>query len=81
MLLELGPEHAVQSAFDTLPPAQVEKRPRAMAAVDSANTLLGRATIRVASAAGREPPVWRMRQHNKSPRYTTRWDELPSAMA
>jgi len=32
MLMEIGPESAVQSAFDTLPPVEIEKRRRAMAA-------------------------------------------------
>ena len=76
MLLELGPENAVQSAFDSLPPEQVEKRRRAMFALDAINRSFGRGSARVASAAGREPPVWKMRQFRLSPCYTTRWDEI-----
>lgn len=81
LLLELGPENAVQSAFDSASPEKIEKRRRAMSAIDAVNLAWGRATVHLASAATREPPVWRMRQHNKSPRYTTRWDELPEVAA
>ncbi len=81
MLLELGPESAVQSAFDTLPPPEIEKRRRAMTAFDAINKSFGRATVHVGTAAGREPPIWKMRQANKSPRYTTQWAEVPVAAA
>jgi DNA polymerase V len=81
MLMEIGPESAVQSAFDTLPPVEVEKRRRAMAAFDAINKSFGRATVHVGTAAGREPSTWKMRQANKSPRYTTQWAEVPVAAA
>ena len=81
MLLELGPEHAVQSSFDSPPPEDVEKRRRAMAAIDAVNRMLGRNAVRVASASGREPPVWKMRQSSVSPRYTTNWDEVAEVAA
>lgn len=81
MLLELGSEQAVQTAFNSPPPEVADKRRRAMSAVDALNRVLGRASVRVASAAGREAPSWRMRQASLSPRYTTRWDELPVVQA
>jgi DNA polymerase V len=80
MLLELGSEFAVQAAFDTPPPELIEKRRRAMAALDQINRSQGRATVRPASAAAHSP-AWKMRQNNKSQRWTTCWEELPSAAA
>ena len=57
-----------------------------MAAVDRANRKHGKGAIRLAAAglpesetAGREE--WTMKRENKSPRYTTRWEELPVATA
>lgn len=79
MLLELGPETSVQAAFDSPPPEAVDRRRRMMTALDAVNRVYGKASVRVASAAGRAPPDWKMRQANLSPRYTTRWEELPVA--
>lgn len=79
MLLDLGPEAEVQSAFDTPVPEIVSKRRKVMTALDELNRVFGRATVSVASAATREPPVWKMRQIRLSPRYTTCWQSLPVA--
>jgi len=46
-----------------------------MRAVDSINRDYGRGTIR--SAVSGVAQRWAMRSENRSPRYTTRWDELP----
>lgn len=81
MLLEICAETCVQSAFDSPAPETVEKRRRAMAALDAVNRTFGRAALRVGSAAGSAPASWRMRQHSLSPRYTTRWEELPVVAA
>jgi len=79
MLLELGPEHAVQaSLFDSMPPEEVERRRRLMAAMDSANKVWGRGTVRLGSAAG-PSPEWKMRQKAMSPAYLSRWAEIPVA--
>ena len=76
MLLELGSEFAVQSSFDSPAPEVVEKRRRAMATLDAINLGYGRGAVRIASAAAPHPG-WEMRQLRKSPRWTTRWEELP----
>ena len=46
-----------------------------MAAMDAVNDVYGRDTVR--SAASGTKKRWVMRSENRSPRYTTRWDELP----
>ena len=58
-------------------PAPQEKSTRLMAVMDAVNRQFGRDTLRPA-ACGMNPK-WSMRADNRSPRYTTRWDELPVA--
>jgi DNA polymerase V len=50
-----------------------------MKAVDAINFRLGRGTVRYAASGAGRP--WRMRQLKLSPRYTTRWEDLPVARA
>ena len=56
------------------------RRERLMQALDAVNVRYGQGALQLASAGVRqaqEPaPVWQMRQQRRSPRYTTRWDEL-----
>jgi hypothetical protein len=61
-----------------------EDSAKLMAVVDRINQEHGRGTIRLASAS----PValnpcrtWHLRSDHRSPRYTTRWEELPTIMA
>jgi DNA polymerase V len=79
MLLDIGSAGGVQMAFDSPSPEEDARRRRAMAAVDGINRQFGRATVRLGSAARPEAAVWRMRQSNLSPCYTTRWADLPVA--
>ena len=53
------------------------RQKRLMAAVDAINARRGRGTVRFA-AEGTDP-TWQMRQKRRSPRYTTRWADLPRA--
>ena len=66
---------AQQSLFDDL-----ETRGKSadlMKALDSINSRFGNAAIR--SGATGTKQAWQMRSGNRSPNYTTRWDELPIA--
>ena len=45
-----------------------------MNAIDQVNARMGRGTIRLASEGFKQS--WRMKQVNRSPNYTTNWDEL-----
>jgi DNA polymerase V len=47
-----------------------------MQAMDQVNLKMGSGTLRPA-ANGTRPGHWKMAQDHRSPRYTTRWDELP----
>ena len=62
-----------QSLFDT--EAQIENDKRMMQVLDDVNTTMGAGTLHFASSGFSRK--WHMRQLNRSPRYTTRWDELP----
>ena len=51
-----------------------------MKAVDAINTRFGNAVIRSAAAGTHQTKqAWQMRSNNRSPNYTTQWDELPIA--
>jgi DNA polymerase V len=52
-----------------------------MAAVDAVNREHGAETIGLAAAGLPEERTWTMKRQTRSPRYTTRWDELPVAQA
>jgi DNA polymerase V len=76
MLTLLSGKGAKQATlFDN--PYENARSSRLMAAVDAANREFGRNTLH--SAATGVTQRWAMRSENRSPRYTTRWDELPVA--
>ena len=78
MLLDLVPEGQEQGelALDD----DAEASTRLMGAVDAINDRYGKGVIRVASAGVQvKKREWEMRQELRTPRYTTRWDELPVA--
>jgi len=57
-----------------------ERRERAWKTVDKLNATLRRGTVRILSA-GPKDAAWNLRAEYRSPRWTTRWDELPKASA
>jgi DNA polymerase V len=74
MLLDLSPVTQVQAdLFDTRDRA---REAWLMRASDSLNADYGARTVRVGNHGGKRP-AWAMRQAFRSPRYTTRWRELP----
>lgn len=82
LLMNLGKrENAQPVLFEH---RDLEASNRLMVMMDKINRDHGRGTIRIASSsplalnAGR---TWHLRSDHRSPRYTTRWDELPIALA
>jgi DNA polymerase V len=76
MLMELEDRtHRQKTLFDDLHAR--EKSARLMAALDSVNDTWGRGTLRTGAAGFKHH--WAMRSENRSPRYTTMWNELPVA--
>jgi DNA polymerase V len=72
ILTALVPAHQVQPhLFDR---HDRERSQKLMAAIDTINTEWGSGTIRYAAVGLR--PAWIMRCTRRSPRYTTRWEEL-----
>ena len=64
---------AQQSLFDDM---EVKgKSAHLMKAMDSINSRFGNAVIRTAVSGTKQD--WKMRSGNRSPNYTTQWDELP----
>ncbi len=76
MLMELSPKQQRQATLFDDNVAQARSA-NAMAVIDAINHTWGRGTVR--SAATGISKRWAMRAENRSPRYTTQWDELPVA--
>lgn len=74
MLSLLADREARQATLFDAPP-DTAKAARLMAALDAVNRSFGRDTLHVAASGTTRR--WAMRSGNRSPRYTTRWDELP----
>jgi DNA polymerase V len=64
-----------ETLFDD--PLKRAQSAKLMAAMDAINAEFGRDTVRT-GASGTDKR-WAMRSANRSPRFTTRWDELPIA--
>jgi DNA polymerase V len=80
ILLDLQNCAAAQAQGDLFGLAAGRKRGDAlMNVVDRLNRTMGRDTIAFASQGIERP--WKLRADLRSPRYTTRWDELPVARA
>ncbi|MBB5061023.1 DNA polymerase V [Granulicella aggregans] len=74
MITELLPETIGQPAL--WGDLDRERRERAWKAMDKLNATLGRDTVRILGA-GPKNAAWKLRAEHRSPRWTTRWDELP----
>lgn len=67
---------------DLFAPAGEGRRAALMAAMDAVNREMGAGTVRVASAGtAARKSAWAQAPSRVTPRYTTRWDDLPVAQA
>jgi len=73
MLGELVPAQGVQSDLFSLVQTS-HKSTKLMLAMDAINKKMGKESIKLASEGFKRP--WKMKQENKSPSYTTKWDDL-----
>ncbi len=78
MITELLPETIRQPAL--WGEMDQDRRERAWKVMDKLNATLGRDTVRILGA-GPKDAAWKLRAEHRSPRWTTRWDELPKAKA
>lgn len=84
MLLDLCPAHAQQQAellFEAPTPRRDQSK--LMEVMDRINARYGKATLHIGSTGHTQADKagWRMRQEHRTPRYTTRLDEIPIARA
>lgn len=78
MLMDLRPDTQRQGLLFDVDPDRA-RSVRAMAALDSLNERFGRDTVHLGSAG--LVRRWAMLSENRTPRYTTNWQELPKALA
>jgi len=92
VLSELRPAGHEQGELDLFSSSAPESaapsdaaRVKLMSAMDALNHRFGRDSVRLGSQAlasnGAEVRVWATKQERRSPRYTTRWDEMPVVRA
>ena len=92
MLMDLQPTGQQQGELDLLsaaeePQGRPHERDRSalMEAMDDLNRRFGRGSVQIGSASfasnGAEDRSWSTKQERRSPRYTTRWDEMPTVRA
>ena len=74
MITELLPETVRQPAL--WGELDRDRREQAWKVMDKLNATLGRDTVRILGA-GPKDAAWKLRAEHRSPRWTTRWDELP----
>jgi DNA polymerase V len=71
--------------IDAVAPAAGRDRARLMDAMDVLNRRFGRDAVRIGSAtvasSQQETRAWAIKQERRSPRWTTRWDEIPVVRA
>lgn len=83
ILLDLVPDNFVQGELDWGTSSQDQRdRAKLMRAVDQVNTRFGKHTVLLGSSGlSQGTETWGMRQERRTPCYTTRWSEVPTARA
>ena len=76
MLVELSARQQHQTTL-FCNTADHSKSEKVMAAMDAINRTWGRGTLRTAAAGLSQQAQWAMLSEHRSPRYTTRWEDLP----
>ena len=79
MLLDLRDREVQQGSLWPATPVMAARSARLMTVLDGVNRRMGRDAMIFAGAGVVKP--WRMRQQRVSPRYTTRWSDLPVVSA
>jgi DNA polymerase V len=85
ILVDLQPDSVQQGELDLDPEEatrETRDRNRLMAAMDAVNGRFGKGTLHVGSTGATQTQrTWGMRQERRTPRYTTRWEDVPVARA
>ena len=81
MLLDLLPNTVIQGELD-FGADEATDNTQLMIALDAINKRFGRGTLHIGSAGvGDAHRIWAMRQERLTPQYTTKWSDLPVAVA
>jgi DNA polymerase V len=81
MLLDLLPNTVIQGELD-FGADEATDNTQLMIALDAINKRFGRGTLHIGSAGvGNAHRIWAMRQARLTPQYTTKWSDLPVAVA
>lgn len=77
MLSELQPESQRQAGLwdDQADEVGRERSRKLMGVLDEVNARFGRGAVQLGALGTK--PVWRMKRGRVSPRYTTRWEDVP----
>ena len=89
MLLELQPDTIIQGELDLTDPSAFydvngnrRASPSLMSTIDGLNDRYGRGTVQLANAGlSGDRRAWSMKQERRTPRYTTKWEEMPVVRA
>ncbi len=82
MLLELQPDTRQQAELDFAEGDEGRDKTRLMQALDAINGRYGKGTVLTGSAGlAHERRQWVMKHERRTPRYTTCWRDIPSALA
>ena len=80
-LQNAGAHQGELDLFSACEPAPVRDQPKLMAAMDALNRRFGRDAVRIGSqtlaSSGQATRSWAVKQERRTPRCTTRWDEMP----
>ncbi len=81
MLSELQPEGQRQACLwdDVADEASRERSRKLMGVLDEVNARFGRGAVQLGALGTK--PVWTMKRGRVSPRYTTRWADIPKVAA
>jgi len=81
MLSELQPESQRQACLwdDAKAEASRERARKLMGVLDEVNSRFGRGAVQLGALGTK--PVWTMKRGRVSPRYTTRWEDIPKVAA
>ena len=79
MLLDIRSSRVGQAELDL--DGTADDRTALMRALDDINGRFGRGSLRLASEGFDDEAEWRMRQELRTPRYTTRLEDIPIAVA
>lgn len=79
MLLDLIPLHQRQASLFGVEQEEGGRSQALMQVLDEINVRYGRRTLQFAAKGIVRP--WQMRRNKLSPRYTTKWDEIPAVLA